>query len=136
MYNKKIQGSFAACILFVVTLSFGIAGKSLADSKQAPDMSKTPPMSREEQIAHHGKMIEAHTKMVECLKSEKAIDECHHDMMQACEAANGGTCPMMNHGMMGKEGMHHGMGHKMKSGEAAAKKPAANKSVPPPAPVK
>jgi len=54
-----------------------------------------------------------HTKMIECLKSNKAIPDCHQEMMQACAAIHGGSCPMMGmmgegKGMMGKGKMPHG----------------------------
>lgn len=54
------------------------------------------------------KMAESHEKMAECLKSDKAFEDCRGEMMKSCEEHMGKDgCPMMGHGH-GK-GKHHGM---------------------------
>jgi hypothetical protein len=89
-----------------------------SEARAQPGMGKMggmAAMSREQQMAHHEKMIEMHTKMLACLKSTKTVEECHKEMMAACEGIHGGTCPMP---MMGHHGgMHNPAG--MKQGGSA-----------------
>ena len=47
-------------------------------------------------------MAKNHETMAACLRSDKAIGECHDEMMKNCKDTD--TCPMKGH--MGK---HHGM---------------------------
>lgn len=49
------------------------------------------------------KMADVHTKMAECLKSNKAMTDCQSEMMRSCKSMMGKEgCPMMGHmqGMM------------------------------------
>ncbi len=57
-------------------------------------------------------MVEMHTKMADCLKTDKLMADCHKEMMDSCPLAKNGKCPMM---AMGPMGAHHGkMPHDMK----------------------
>jgi hypothetical protein len=59
-------------------------------------------------------MAAAHEKMAACLRTDKALDECHGELVKSCHDAKGeGACPMMG-GMMHGKGhgsMHHGQHH-------------------------
>ncbi|MGE3759937.1 MAG: hypothetical protein AB7H97_19375 [Pseudobdellovibrionaceae bacterium] len=48
------------------------------------------------------KMADMHTRMAECLKSDKPMRECHSEMMKGCRGMMGKEgCPMMGRrGMM------------------------------------
>ena len=55
-------------------------------------------------VEQRQKMADGHEKMAVCLRSEKAISDCHEEMMKACKEDMGKDgCPMM-----GGKGMHHG----------------------------
>ncbi|MGE3341652.1 MAG: hypothetical protein AB7J46_07195 [Candidatus Altimarinota bacterium] len=57
------------------------------------------------------KMADLHTKMAECLKSDKAMNDCQSEMMKGCKSMMGKEgCPMMGHmkGMMKGGMMNHG----------------------------
>jgi hypothetical protein len=44
-------------------------------------------------------MATAHEKMASCLRSERAIKDCHKEMMAACKDSMGNnSCPMMGKG--------------------------------------
>src|SRR5262245_40604871 len=58
---------------------------------------------------HRAKMADRHTKMAECLKSDKPMSDCHKEMEENCKAAHNGKCPMM------EKGGHHK--HDMKTGK-------------------
>ncbi len=76
-------------------------GSLLSPAAFAKHHEKMPEPTKEQRM----KMAEAHTKMAECLKSEKTMKDCHTEMMTSCKEANGGKCPMMGGGMgkmMGK----------------------------------
>ena len=108
--NLFVVSSFVVCSVFMVT---GGANYGQTKTQTAGGMAEMANLSREEQIARHEKMIGMHTTMIECLKSNKPIPDCHHEMMQACTAIHGGSCPMMGmmgegKGMMGKGKMPHG----------------------------
>jgi hypothetical protein len=75
------------------------AAPSFAEGKAEP---KAHAMTKEQRE----KMAVAHEKMAACLRSDRALDECHGEMMKTCEGEGG--CPM--HGMMGKGHMGK-MGH-------------------------
>jgi hypothetical protein len=50
-------------------------------------------------------MAKNHETMAACLRSDKAVTECHDEMMKNCTDAHACPSPMM----MGGKGMHHGM---------------------------
>ena len=80
----------------------GLSGHmALADDMGTKASSmKMPTMTTEQRQ----KMADAHEKMAVCLRSEKAISDCHEEMMKACKEDMGKDgCPMM-----GGKGMHHG----------------------------
>lgn len=86
----------------VLALSLCFSGFASADHH-----GKMPEPTKEERAA----MAEMHTKMAECLKTEKAVSDCHKEMMDACPMAKEGKkCPMM--------AMHHGGHHRMKKDKA------------------
>lgn len=52
------------------------------------------------------KMAEMHTKMAECLNSDKPMSDCKKEMMDNCKSMGKDGCPMMGHMMdMKKHGM-------------------------------
>jgi hypothetical protein len=55
------------------------AGSALADE---PQHDTRPPPTKEQRE----KMAEAHEKMAACLRSDKAIEECHAEMMKEHDA--------------------------------------------------
>ncbi len=68
----------------------------LSLSLQAADAAKPSSEARE-------KMAAMHDKMALCLRSDKAIKDCHSEMHEQCKEHQGeGSCPMM-----GKMGKHH-----------------------------
>jgi len=69
------------------------------------------------------KMAGLHEQMATCLRSDKAIADCHSQMMKSCQDAMGEQgCRMMRHGMMGGgSGKHDHMIHD------PAKNPGAQK---------
>ncbi len=80
------------------------AAPSFAEEKAAP---KGHTMTKEQRE----KMAVVHEKMAGCLRSDRALDECHGEMMKTCEESHGdGTCPMMG-GMMHGKGKGHMGGH-------------------------
>lgn len=106
-----VVSSFVVCSVFLVTAG---AGYGQVKTQAAGGMAGMTNMSREEQIESHGKMIGIHTKVIECLKSNKPVSDCNQEMMQACATMHGGSCPMG--GMMGMMGGGQGM---MGKGKAA-----------------
>ena len=92
-------------ILATCLLLSGIATPALcadkAKSKNAMHEEITP--------AQREEMAVTHEKMAACLRSDKAIEDCHKEMMKSCKGMKG-HCPMMGmehmHGKMGK-GMKH-----------------------------
>jgi len=65
--------------------------------------AKTKAKSVEWTKEDRAKMAEMHTKMADCLKSDKDINECHKEMRDSCSEM-GVNCPMMgkDKGMMMK----------------------------------
>ena len=59
------------------------------------------------------KMASLHEQMARCLRSGKAIADCHSQMMKSCQDAMGEQgCRMMRHGMTdGGSGKHDHMIH-------------------------
>ena len=79
-------------LIALSTLSFLISSTSYShDDKKAP-------MTTAEQRM---KMADAHEKMAVCLKSTRTMDDCHDEMMKACEDN------------MGKDGCHMMIKHHM-----------------------
>jgi hypothetical protein len=65
---------------------------------------KMPEMTAEQRT----KMADAHEKMAICLRSDKAMSDCHKEMMKACNESMGNEgCPMMS----GKGMQHDKMMH-------------------------
>jgi hypothetical protein len=133
MFFQGIKTRFVVRSLAAGSLFLGLAGISYGDSHMS---GMGPTASREEQIAYHEKMIGAHTKMIECLKTDKPVKDCHEVMMQTCAKIHDGECPMMQ-GMMGdgpgmrgtkgKGMMNHGKGKMMnQKGASGNTPPAAN----------
>ena len=80
---------------------------------RAEEATKSQPTPTKEQRA---KMAEMHSKMAECLKSEKPIDDCHAEMRAACTEAGPMSCGM---GM----GMGMGMDHRHRDGRPGKSAP-------------
>ncbi len=80
-------------------LSFAVhaADKGAA---QKPQGGKAPEWTKEQRET----MAKNHDSMAACLRSDKAISDCHDEMMKSCKESD--TCPMK-----GRMGMHHGMMH-------------------------
>ena len=74
---------------------------------------------RSERADKMEKMAAMHTKMAECLRSDKPMSECHEMMKKECPMAKEGHCPMMEGGK-GMHGHHHGKG-KMEKDEDGEK---------------
>ena len=75
-------------------------------------------------------MATTHEKMATCLRSEKAMEECHKEMMQSCQETMGKDgCPMMGKmGSMDKmkgkmKAMGNGMKHMMDDPESEKQNP-------------
>ena len=100
-----------AILVFVLGLSGQLALAEDTGKKASP--MKMPTMTTEQRQT----MADAHEKMAVCLRSEKALSNCHEEMMKACKEGMGKDgCPMM--GGKGK-GMHHG--DMMQHGESDSK---------------
>lgn len=67
---------------------------------QKPQGAKATEWTKEQRET----MAKNHESMAACLRSDKAITECHDEMMKNCKDSD--TCPMK-----GRMGMHHGMMH-------------------------
>jgi hypothetical protein len=98
----KITITTMMILMAFATPSFG------ADKKKMKMMSMITMTPEQRQS-----MANVHEKMAACLRSDKAIEDCHKDMMQSCQDMMGKTgCPMMdqkgkmhdmNKGMMDKK---------------------------------
>jgi len=44
-------------------------------------------------------MAQMHTKMADCLRSDKTFSACHDEMYEACKGMNMKACPLMDNGM-------------------------------------
>lgn len=75
----------------LLAIAFTFSGSVLAGHHKGGPM-KEP--TKEERTA----MSAMHTKMAECLKTEKPMADCHKEMMDSCPMAKEGKCPMMAHG--------------------------------------
>lgn len=90
--------------LVFLGLSFG-AGSAFADHHGKGPM--TEPTKEE-----RAQMADMHSKMAECLRSEKSMKDCHEEMKANCPMMKDGkACPM---GMDHHGHMHHSKGEKAK----------------------
>lgn len=67
------------------------------------DKNEMPKMTKEQRE----KMATLHDKMAACLRSEKAMSDCHQEMKKSCTEMGEESCPMMRHHMGMKKGMKH-----------------------------
>lgn len=74
-----------------------VCGFMMSPLAFAKHHEKMPEPTKEQRT----KMADMHSKMAECLKSEKPMKDCHKEMMDSCKEAHDGKCPMMG-GHMGK----------------------------------
>lgn len=109
--------------VFVIVFAF-LSPMALADRhghKGGPSAGPGPGMMKEPTKEERQAMVDMHTKMAECLKTEKPMADCHKEMVDSCPMAKEGQCPMM--GMMdrgrGAWGMPKGQAKGMKPGKAA-----------------
>ena len=95
-------------LFITLALTCLISGGAFAGEAKTKNHGKMPMMEMTKE--QRQKMADMHDKMAACLRSEKALSDCHKDMMQGCQETMGkDSCPMMDHmgGMMGKGMMHH-----------------------------
>lgn len=96
--NKRMM-----LFLCVLAMSGQMALAADAGNKASP--MKMPNLTSDQRQ----KMAGAHEKMATCLRTEKPLNECHEEMMKACQEGMGKDgCPMMG-GKMGHRGRHHAM---------------------------
>ncbi len=96
MSNVKWLAILAAgliALLAVSTLAF--AAEAVAPAKAAVTKEM------------RAKMAGVHERMAACLRSDKSMEDCHHEMMQSGESMHGHDCPMMDK----HEHMSHGHDH-------------------------
>ncbi len=77
-------------------------------------------MMKEPTKEERAQMATMHTQMATCLGSEKAMADCHKEMMDSCPMAKEGKCPMMammhpHGGPKGKGMMDKGRGKDKKT---------------------
>lgn len=89
-------------ILTAAVIILSISTSTFAADKAKSKGEKMPVFSAEQRK----NMADLHEKMAQCLRSDKAIEECHADMKTGCESLGKDGCPMM-----GKTHGHHGMKH-------------------------
>jgi len=83
------------CSLFALIL----CGSSLlipvyaADPPAAASRTMAPTKEQRE------KMAQAHEKLAACLRSDRDVAECHHEMMEQCKDMKGEECEHMKHHM-------------------------------------
>lgn len=84
---------------FVLTAAVAVVSFPLI--VHAADSNPSMPAPSKEQRA---KMALAHEKMATCLRSDRTIEDCHHEMQSSCAEAMGKEhCQRMEHRMKG----HH-----------------------------
>lgn len=83
-----------------MTLLCAFSLQSSADYMTS-DKKEMPKMTKEQRE----KMATLHDKMAACLRSEKAMPDCHQEMKKSCTEMGEENCPMMRHHM--KKGMKH-----------------------------
>ncbi len=96
MGNLKWLTVLAAALLALLAVS------SLAWSTEAAAPAK-PAVSKE----MREQMATVHERMAACLRSEKSVEDCHHEMMESGESMHEHGCPMMDK----HEGMSPGHDH-------------------------
>jgi bisphosphoglycerate-independent phosphoglycerate mutase (AlkP superfamily) len=103
---KKILVTIASIALFN-SVSFAKDAVKKTDTSVKPSATMTKEQREE--------MASAHEKMATCLRSDKALDECKQEMMDACKD-KAGSCSMMSHhgNMKHKKGS---MSHEMNGSE-------------------
>ncbi len=104
-----------------LVLSFSILQSPLSraddeGTKRMPELNKEERAKRADVM---DKIAELHTKMAECLRTDKPTAECREQMRKDCPMSKEGHCPMMDEmdEMHGMNGMHHrrrGKGRMMK----------------------
>jgi hypothetical protein len=83
--SVALRSTLAAC---TIALAISTGAAIAAD---APQPAHTAPSKEMRE-----KMATMHDKMAACLRSEKAVDTCHAEMMKACKESMGEKgCPMM-----------------------------------------
>lgn len=86
-------------ITLIITLIALTSLNAFSADKEKGHDKKMPMMTHEERL----NMATAHEKMATCLRSDRSVEECHKEMMQACKDTMGKDgCPMM--GKMHKMG--------------------------------
>jgi len=81
----------------------------IAWGQGAVDSSKNDTVQNRGAMAKmHRQMADAHTKIADCLSSDRPISECQQQMTTMCSTMQGTMGNM--HGMMGGNGMHGMMG--------------------------
>ena len=100
MSNLKWLTILAAAVIALLAVS------SLAFATEASTPA-TPAVSKE----MREKMATVHERMAACLRSEKSLEDCHHEMMKSGESMHGHDCPMMGQ----HENMSHGHDHEADS---------------------
>lgn len=88
---------------FVLAMTLLIGNSAFADDTKSQH-GKMP--MKELTKEQRSKMADMHEKMAACLRSDKAMSECHKEMMDACKAV-GEACPMGHMGGMHNKGMMH-----------------------------
>jgi hypothetical protein len=85
--------------IFLLTSTVFLSITAIAAKKA----SEVPPVSKETRE----KMALLHTKMADCLRTDKPIRDCRKEMMEGCRTATGGEGCMM-FGREGPMGRHRG----------------------------
>ncbi len=100
-------------ILSLFGMSCLLSLSAYAADKAPPAAAKAPEWTSEQRES----MAKSHEQMAACLRSDKAVDACHEEMMSACKS-NSSCQGMWGQGMsghhMGKD--HMGKGTKGKGG--------------------
>lgn len=115
-----MKKSFTAFLSVLILLSTGLAHAQNEKSGQKK-------MGRQEQVQMQEKMAKLHSDTAACLKNNnKTVEACKAEMMKSCSMGEmhcqmmgnmmSGDMSMMDHSMMGKDGMH-GMHGKTKKTE-------------------
>ncbi len=85
----------------VAVVAMLIAGTQVWAADMSPNASASQAQPSKET---REKMAQAHEKMAACLRSDRSISECHHEMMTACEELGEHACGMMHHRRMKPDG--------------------------------
>lgn len=95
-------------ILSLIGMSCLLSLSAYAADKAPPAAAKAPEWTTEQRES----MAKSHEQMAACLRSDKAVNACHEEMMTACKS-NSSCQGMMGH-HMGKD--HKSKGMKDKGG--------------------